>query len=49
MGMYVCCELKSPGEEDEFIDVETVDVDNMLNIFDEITAELLKEGEMSYT
>jgi len=32
--------------EDEFIDVETDDVDSMLNIFEEITTELLKEGEI---
>ena len=33
-------------EENEFIDIEGDDVDNMLSIFKEITAELIKEGEM---
>jgi len=42
MFVYV---IQLHGEEDEYIDVETVDVDHMLNIFDEITAELLREGE----
>ena len=37
-------ELQLHGEEDECINVETDDVDSVLNIFEEITAELLKEG-----
>jgi len=32
--------------ESEFIDVESDDVDSVLSVFDEITAELLKEGEV---
>jgi len=31
-------------EEDGYVDVESVDVDNMLSVFEEITAELLEEG-----
>jgi len=38
--------LQLHDEEDEFIDIESDDVDNVLNIFEEITAELLKEGEV---
>jgi len=34
------------SEEDEFVDIESEDVDSLLSIFDEITAELLKEGEI---
>lgn len=36
-------------EEDEDVDVESIDLDSdsVLNVLDEITAELLKEGIMS--
>jgi len=44
--VLTCVQLHN--EENEFIDVETDDVDNVLSIFDEITAELLKEGEILY-
>ena len=42
--MCVCSELELHSEEDEYVDVESDDIDSVLNIFDEITAELLKEG-----
>ena len=45
MCMLSTC-LQLHDEEDEFIDIESDDVDNVLNIFEEITAELLKEGEV---
>jgi len=42
--LLTCFQIED--KENEFIDVESDDVDNVLNIFDEITAELLKEGEI---
>lgn len=45
--MCVCVLTCHPlqSEEDEYIDIEADDIDSMLNIFDEITAELLQEGQ----
>jgi len=37
--------LQRGDEENEFIDIESDDVDSVINIFEEITAELLKEGK----
>jgi len=38
--------LQLNSEEDECVDVESDDVNSLLSIFDEFTAELLKEGEI---
>jgi len=42
--VFLTC-LQLNNEENEFIDVESDDVDSLLTIFEQITAELLKEGE----
>jgi len=38
--------IQHDGEEDVYIDVESDDVDSLLSVFDEITAELLEEGSL---